>query len=263
MFTTPDQRIYRLDDSGTDRWVTAYNNVAVGVTAVASSSTVELTDVTSVVDGSLIGIYLDDDTMHWDTVSGAPVGNVITLASGDIGSISASAGNLVYHYNPTTQRAGRPMELIEVWERNASGNDRPLDLVSRNEYSELTLKTNTGGMVSVFYDPQVSIPHVFVWPVPEDPRMILGTWVKRTIENFDVAADDADFPQEADLALAFNLAMLLVGKMAVSANTAQFITSQAGIWYANYQDYAGRPEESVEFAPFDDVDWDYAGSDQP
>ncbi len=251
LFAEPDTRQY-IVDGNTARWVSSYVPTTILTTQVSGGNTVDLTDVANIVSGTLIGLYTDDQTVFWTSATGAPTGNTVPLA--DVIPSDITEGSTAYYYQ-TSDVAGRPMDIIEVWERNYNGNDRPLDQISRQEYSELTLKTNDGGIVSVFYDPQVNPPSIFIWPEHQDMRMILGCWVKRTIENFDVAADDADFPQEAFLALAFNLAMLLVAKMGTAPQTAQFVTQQAGMWFKNYMDYTSKPDENVQFHPFDEVEW--------
>jgi hypothetical protein len=47
---------------------------------VASTLTLNVTTVTGITSGDIIGIQLDDGKAHWTTVNGTPVGNVVTLA---------------------------------------------------------------------------------------------------------------------------------------------------------------------------------------
>jgi len=246
------QREYRLNATG-DRWVKTYVGTALKVAGVATDLTIDVDSITGISNLGAIGIYLDDGTLHWTTVNGVPAGDTVTIAAAL--PSAAAIGNTVYFYALGSNLADRPMEITNVWERNSEGNDRPLDLISRTEYAELTLKENSGGVVSVFYDPQVATPTMFIWPVHEDPRMIIGAWVKRTVENFDAAGDDADFPQEAFMALSINLAHLISTKVGTAPATQQMLAVQAGIWYQNYMDYACRAEEAVTFEPFGDLGW--------
>jgi len=243
LFPEADQAEYQLDSSGGDRWTTGYSKTSIAT--VTNPTTISTTDAVATT-GGVIGIYQTDGTMHWTTIVLAAGVNLI-LTDAIPGSVDVGA--LVYTY-AATLKAERPMEIVEVWERNADGNDRPLDLVDRNQYTELTLKSNEGGVVSVFYDAQVGVNNrLFLWPIPEDSRIILGTWVKRTFESFIAAGDEVDLPQEAFEAVAFGLAKRMITKSAVKPMTAQFITGMATKMEEDLFDDIAGPEGSVFFQP--------------
>lgn len=232
---------------GVDRFVEGYRQTTVAVAAASGAGSITVTSDAFILNSDRIGIYQDDGTMHWTLVNGAPAADVVTLT--DVTTAAISVGAIVYFY-PASEEAGRPMEIVECWERNSSGNDRPIDLVSRHEYAELTLKTNTGGLVSAFYDPQVGNNNLlYIWPATNDPRAIIGMWVKRTFESFTAAADEVDLPQEAFEAVAYNLAKRLISKSAVGQFTAQYILAMAQSTEEELMDKIAGPEESVFFQP--------------
>ena len=215
--------------------------------AASGVATVTVTSAAFIANGDRIGIYQDDGTMHWALVNGAPVGNVVSLDA--VTTDEISAGAIVYFYG-TTEEAKRPMEIVEIWERNYSGADRPIDMVSRQEYAELSMKGETGALVSAFYDPQVGSENkLYIWPATSDGRSIIGTWVKRTFESFAAAGDEVDLPQEAFEAVAFNLAKRLISKSAASQFTANYILAMAGSTETELFDDIAAPEAAVEFEP--------------
>lgn len=247
LFPEADQAEYQLDSSGGDRWTTSYTETTAAAVAASGAATITVASDADISNTDIIGIYQDDGTMHWTTVNGAPVADVVTLT--DVTTDEVSVGAIVYNYTVANE-AERPMEIVEVWERNSDGNDRPLDLVDRNQYAELTLKSNTGGVVSVFYDSQVGTDNrLYLWPIPDDSRMIIGTWVKRTFETFTAAGNEVDLPQEAFEAVAYGLAKRMITKSAAKQMTAQFITGMATQMETDLFDDIAGPEASVLFQP--------------
>jgi hypothetical protein len=54
---------------------------AMRVAGVATDATIDVDSITGITNGDNIGVELDDGTMHWTTVNGAPSGTVITLTA--------------------------------------------------------------------------------------------------------------------------------------------------------------------------------------
>ena len=247
LFTTNDQREYTLDGSS-EKWVVAYDDTTLSTAGSATDLAIIVTSLGDIVNGDVIGIYQSDGTMHWTTVDGPTAGLAVPIT--DALTADTLVGATVYSYTASTDLAERPMEVVECWERNYSGNDRPIDMVSRQEYSELTLKGNTGGLVSAFYDPQVgSSNKLYIWPATEDVRNIIGTWVKRTFESFTAAADEVDLPQEAFEAVAYNLAKRLISKSAAKQMTVQYVLAMAQSTEEDLMNKMAGPEDSVFFQP--------------
>jgi hypothetical protein len=60
--------------------VTHRVDTTISVAAAAAATTITVASATGIATGDLIAILLDDDTTHFTTVNGAPVGNVVTIA---------------------------------------------------------------------------------------------------------------------------------------------------------------------------------------
>ena len=58
-------------------------------------------------DADNIGIELDDGTIQWTTINGAPAGSTVTLT--DALTDDVASGNAVYVY---TAKTNRPMKLL-------------------------------------------------------------------------------------------------------------------------------------------------------
>jgi hypothetical protein len=93
---------------GTGRATAAGGEGGVDTTLAAPANpgdmTITVVDSTGFVDGKNLQIVTDLGTVSTNTVSGAPVGNVITLSTG-VGS-AAGAGNLVYRWKGSVKGLG-------------------------------------------------------------------------------------------------------------------------------------------------------------
>src|SRR3990167_1950044 len=66
----------------------------------------------------------------------------------------------------TTTSTPRPTRILDGYVRSSTGNDTPIKILSREEYNRFGLKTATGTVVSIYYDPQLDDGRVYVYPVP-------------------------------------------------------------------------------------------------
>jgi hypothetical protein len=154
-------------------------------------------------NSDVIGIVLDDDTIHWTTISSFVTDDTVTVASGL--ASAASSGNAVYVYTTALER---PLRVIAA-RRELSGLEIQMNLMSRDEYFNLPNKASTGNPVNIYYDPQLTTGKLYVWPAPDSVDYEINITYQRSIEDFDATTNDPDFPQEWIYALASNLALLM------------------------------------------------------
>ena len=192
---------FTLGPSGTHASETVVETT-LSADAEEAATTVTLTSVTGVASTYYIGIELDDGTRQWTTVSGAPSGYVVTLAAELTGA--ATSGNTVYVYQTKIQR---PILISNAMLRDASGNDRPLNIISRQEYLALSDKDSIGTPVSIYYDPQVTNGVLYVWPTNDDVDKRIVFNFRKPLADFDAATDVPDLPVEWMEAIKYNLAL--------------------------------------------------------
>lgn len=232
VFLQKNQNEYSLSSSSSDHLTTSFTQTALASAAVASATSLSVDSISGISDGDYIGIELDSGTMHWDTVNGSPSGTTVTITTGLTGAASADA--VIYAY---TSKANRPMKLLDYVLRDKDGRDIPLDKLARGDYINIPDKTSDGSVVNIYYDPQVSAGKLYVWPETDEVSDYLVLWVQRTLEDFDAATDDADFPQEWYLPLAWNLAELSKVKFGVPARISTIIRNTAAYWKAIAESY--------------------------
>ena len=205
---------------GTDHITTSFTAGALDSAAAASASTIDITDNTAS-DGDYIGITLDDGSIQWTTVNGAPVGATITLTNALTGA--AAASNRVIYY---TTKANSPMQISDVVRRNTDNIDTLVYGMTRGSYHGLGDKTAEGYVHHIYYENGT----IYVdQPNSNDTDMLVMKWERR-LDDLDAATDDADFPQEWHLPLVWNLAVLASPKYGVPALQYQQIASQAAYW---------------------------------
>ena len=143
--------------------------------------------------------------MHWTTVSGAPSGTTVTLATGL--ASAASSGNYVYCYQTKIMR---PIHVLNAYRTNlVSNSDTEIDVVSKEDYDRLGVKSSEGTVNQIVYDPQLDNGVAYFYPRFVDGKSIIKLSFQRPFEDFDAANDTPDFPQNWYLALCYALAVIL------------------------------------------------------
>jgi hypothetical protein len=196
---------YTLGSSSSDRVTAVDVETALTSAAVIGASTVVLNSVTGIATTYNIGIQLDDGTFQWTTVNGAPSGFTVTLTA--TLTDSAAAGNLVLVYQTELVR---PLKILDARRYNLiSALDTPLEEMDRDEYFDLPNKTSTGSVNTFFYDRRGgtnTTGYIYLWPAPASTEDAIKMTVARPIEDFTVAGDSADLPQEWIRAIEWGLA---------------------------------------------------------
>jgi hypothetical protein len=231
--------------TGGDHCVLASSLVETTLTADAAASATSLTvdSITGISTTYVIGIVLDDDTIHWTTVNGAPSGSTVVITSGL--ASAATSGNVVYVYSAV---APRPLRIEQARVQIDSTNETPLRQMSRSEYFALPNKSSSGVPSGFHYSPSLSTGTLYLWPVPDTVDYKINLTAYRVIEDFDAASDNPDLPQEWLAPLVWCLARELAAEYGVDEVTWGRITTMADYWYGKALDFDMEPE-SITFSP--------------
>lgn len=222
LFLVPGQAQYTLGIDGA-HCTTEYVRTTLSASALASATTVHLTDYTGMASGDHIGILLDSGTLFWTTISGAP-GATTTIADALTGA--ASSGAQVFTY---TSKISRPQRIApdSAYRRSSALMDTPVAMISRTEYAQLANKVTRGKIVQAFYDPQLSDGVLSVWPTPESAADVLNFWYERRLEDFTSGADNPDFTIEWGEALILGLAHRMAATAGLSLAERQDLERRA------------------------------------
>lgn len=113
-------------------------------------------------------------------------------------------------YTLGTAPAAKPLKIISARRHNTTSEiDVPLAEMDRAEYQEMPNKTASGAVNSFFYDRRSGTTLtglIYLWPAPDSADDEIHYTYARPIQDFGVAGDDADLPQEWIRAIEWGLA---------------------------------------------------------
>jgi len=212
LFLSKDTQAYSLGPTGSHVTPTSQAvKTEAKVAAIATDSTIDVDSITGISDTDTIGVELDDGTIQWTTVNGAPSGDTVTLT--DALTDGVAIDNHVYVYSDKIQR---PMDVLEGRRIDADGNSIPLLQVSRQEYLALPTKNSSGVPSQYYYDPQLTNGALYIWPTCSDVQTTLELTIKKPISDFDASTDTGEFPVEWLDMIVNNLAVRIGIKLRLS-----------------------------------------------
>ena len=248
LFPVSGQRRYKI--GGTtgnahccDGDVVVKTTLAADAAAAATALTVTSDD--GITDGWQVGIMLESGDFHWSTVSGAPAGDVVTIAGGL--ASSAVSGAALYAYPADIEK---PIRITEA-RRVAVSDGRRVPFVrmyAHKDFMELPDADSTGAPYAPYYDRQLDAGYLSLIPPPANPTedLIGFTW-HRGIEDFTAAGDNPAMPKEWVNCLQTNLAAKMlprypnpVRKDLILNAAAESLDAMSGM---------DREEEAVFFQP--------------
>lgn len=244
LFPQAGQTQYAISNAATSDHVTqSFVSTAIATEANSGASTITVDSDSGISSGDFIGIVVDDGSVHWTTVNGAPAANVITLTA--VLDDSAAVDNKVYAY---TSKIVRPLKVIDArWVDSSSGIESPhITMMSRLDYRRLPNKAQAGAVTQAFYDPQLTAGQMHLWHVPAVfDGYVNFTWL-RPIEDFDAAGNNPDLPQEWVRTIIWNLAVDLAPEFDVPPQKFAQIKALADEFLDDMEDW-DRENEPVEF----------------
>lgn len=232
--------LYTIGLSG-DNFCAASDAVKTTLTAAspASDTTLTVSSITGIANSDKIGIELDDGTLHWDVVNGAPSGTTVTLTTGL--ASAAAVGNYVFAY---TTKLEQPTEITEVRLRDENDYDTPLKMAtSVEEYlAKIDDKTDLGDATDCCFVPQLTNGLLYVYPTADIVSKRLFMTTRRVIEDFDAVANDADFPAPVTEAVIYNLAVRLAPEY--GREPSQSVLLLANESYNQIKRFYGKPGDA-------------------
>lgn len=171
----------------------------------ASATAVTVDDTTGMSASDKVGIVLSDNTIHWDTISGAPGSSTtFTLTTG----VASAAADNAYVYT-FTNLIDRPINILHSALRNTSNIDIPMTPLAQQDYRDLPNKTSTGTSTQYYYDEQLTNGVFYVWPAMNTDNYIIKLLYVKEFDDMDNANDDFEFPNEWLEAITWGLAARL------------------------------------------------------
>lgn len=110
-------------------------------------------------------------------------------------SVPLVVGQASYNLSTVTGM-NLPVRILDCYLRSSAGNDIVLIPVSRYDYDKLGQKAAQGNPNQYYYDPQVGAGSIVLYNTPGDNTYTLHVVIQRQIQDFNLATDNPDFPQE-------------------------------------------------------------------
>jgi len=191
LFLQKDQYKYLLGPATTDDHATSddYGNTTLSADAASGASTLTVTSITGISDADYALVMLDSGSWHQTTVNGTPAGSTVTLT--DVTTGAAASGATVYFY---TNKLQKPDDIIVINRRESDGDDSPVSFLTVEQYFAIPDKDSTGDVVSCYIEQKRLNTHVYFDVAVQDATDVVKFVALRPIQDFDVATDNADFP---------------------------------------------------------------------
>ena len=206
LFLQPDTQSYALGTTHATRTVTA--DTTLRTSEAASATIIGVTSSTGMSASDFIGIKLDDNTIHWDTIASVDSSTQVTITTG-IAS-AAALGKKVYTY---TTKAERPVKILSAFRRDKNDIDTMIDIIGEDDYFQQSNKKSDGPPIEIWYQPTLTTGTLYVWPDNGGAnwdRIIMSA--QYYPDDFDTAADNPQFPIEWGNTLIWHLAAELASE---------------------------------------------------
>ena len=212
IFLQVGKQSYSIGATG-DQATTSGDYIKTEIATAASSgaSSIEVDSITGIASGDVIGVVVDDGSIHWTTVNGAPSGATITLT--DVLDDDVAVDNHVYTY---TTIANRPLRILDARLQINDGNEVPMVKISRSTYDDLPTKSTQGNPSQFYYNPTLTNGTLKIWTTAQSSNDVIRASVQRQIEDFDATTNTPDMPQEWYDPLVFNLAVSIAPEYGVT-----------------------------------------------
>jgi hypothetical protein len=214
LFLAKGQQTYLIGPASTDaRATTRYGRTTIDAAEAASQTTIsvaETTDTTTepgtsitATASDIIGVEVDDGTIHWSTVSSISAGDTITIGTGL--STTAAVGNYVWWFTSRAQR----LPLVEhAVIRDENRQDTELQIY-RDAYAYdvgVLNKYDDGRASAILVEPLFLNTRITLNAQPTDVTDTLVLTALYPAEDYYSASNDIAFPQEWYSALEWELA---------------------------------------------------------
>lgn len=243
LFPNLGQPYYDLSSTSEDLMTSNFGLRFVDGDFVENDTVITVDDASDMSAGFYIGIQTSGTRIFWATIVSI-AGEDVTLSDGIDADVSDGAK--VYYFQTI---AHRPMRILEGYIHKNDGAEIPIEQLSRVDYYSLSNKSTSGQITQFYYDPQVGTGKLYVWPTGSSELDYLVFLVQRTLEDFDNATDEPDYPQEWYMPLAYNLALVMAPKYGTPAMDYNRIKELASHFYTTAKNWDEEQETSVYLKP--------------
>lgn len=141
-----------------------------------------------------------------------------------------------------------PLKISQaVLQQDNTSSKIDVEIKAKQDFNLLP-SASTGTVVSMTYQPLINYGIITVWPIPNSDTQTLTITYQEPFDIFNAGTDTADFPQEWQNALIYQLALLLSDQYGLPIQDKQWIEKQADKRLASALSF-GTEEASLLFRP--------------
>ena len=185
-----------------DALITTAIRLVGGVGAGQTPTAVEITDA-GVMLNLMLKSWQNDGLQLWTVTR-----KQITPVQGQSVYTMGATGD-----SPDVVLDARPEDIFEAYRRTTSTEvDVPLIRLSRQDYWTLSDKDEEGVPVQFYFDPQLTLANLYIWPTADSifaANNTIDILYQRPFDDMDSATDNLYFPQSWELSVVLGLAALL------------------------------------------------------
>ena len=164
-------------------------------------------------------------------------------------------GISVYQIGPTATGTGalvadRPIRLQDTcYVKDSASLDTPLQILSRQEYNQLGLKSTSSTVSQIYYDPQLVNGILKVYGTPSDSTHSAYLTAQTPVYDMNSASETLDFPQEGYQAVIYGLAAEMMDEYpSLSPAKEARLLGKAELYRNQLADFS-QEEASIFFQP--------------
>jgi hypothetical protein len=150
--------------------------------------------------------------------------------------------------NSQALNTAMPLKVTQAWRSDSTSSNVPLNIYSDYNYNLLPLNNSSGTPVNLYYQPQMQLGTINLWPKPADSTTSIIIRYQRPFEDMTSSSDDIDFPPYWTEAIIFGLADRLAPEYGVPLQDRQLLTQQAERFHQTALSF-GQEEGSMFFQP--------------
>lgn len=214
LFLAEGTREYLMGPSGV-RAAESYNTTTIDAAEANGQTVISVAATTNMANSDIIGIELDDGSLHWSTVSSFVAGDTVTIAAAI--TAAAAVGNRVFYYTPVNSQnylPFRPLEVLSAMLREYNSDGEAVDSVKLDVYSreqlgafeEVSNKADMADPTCMFVEPRITQTRITLDAAAENVNKLIRMVVLSPADDLDAASDTIAFPPEWFAALEWELA---------------------------------------------------------
>lgn len=183
LFLQPNQNKYLLGPSTTDHIAKTWYKTTLSADEASGQTILSITTNADMAATMVIGIELDNGSMHWSTISSS-TSTTVTIANAL--TDTAESGNLVVFYATTSALDARPLRIMQASRYDLTTDiEVNFDLTRKADYFRIVQKKLPGTVTTAYYDKQLTNGEFYVWSTPSDCRTAVTLSYRHPIQDIE------------------------------------------------------------------------------